>query len=175
MNFHPYLVLSEELAYHVLLYRRFILPMGNYMRKHRRRHGEEQMSQRQIFYWFKKEDTLMIHLDCLSYNLYFKSSDLLLYIQNSRSSFALQDNGGSQSQNVKGHSDSTRPTEHEWPSPSQGHNPSLSGKFCHQKVIQWPWVIRRCHFFEQDWQREDPRPYWWHPLSCDLQISCAEI
>ena len=40
-------------------------------------------------------------------------------------------------------------------------NPSLNQKFCHQKVIQWSWVLRHCHFFEQDWRREDPRPYWW--------------
>ena len=75
------------------------------------------MSQRQLFYWFKKEDTLIIYLDCLSFNLYFKSNDLLLYIQNNRSTFALQDEGSSRSQNAVEHSESTRPTGHEKPPP----------------------------------------------------------
>ena len=75
------------------------------------------MSQRQTFYWFKKEETLMVHLDCLSYNLYFKSSDLLLYIQNNRSTFALQNEGSPRSQNAVRHSESTRPIGHEKPPP----------------------------------------------------------
>jgi len=59
----------------------------------------------------------MIHLDCLSYNLYFKSSDLLLYIQNNKSTFALQNEGSPRSQNAVRHSESSRPAGHERPLP----------------------------------------------------------
>jgi len=59
----------------------------------------------------------MIHLDCLSYNLYFRSCDLLLYIQNNRPTFALKNGGSHRSQNTVRHSESTRPTRHERPPP----------------------------------------------------------
>jgi len=67
---------------------------------------------------------------------------------------------------------------------SQGRNPSLSVKLCHQKVIQWAWVFRCYHFLNKIGEgrirdltgdvpflltfkcamliviRKDPRPYW---------------
>jgi len=56
-----------------------------------------------------------------------------------RSSSLTENNGVSRGQNVEEHSDSTRPT-------SVDRNPSLNEHLHHQKVIQWAWVFRRCHF-----------------------------
>ena len=79
----------------------------------------------------------MIQQDCLSYNLIFTSKvgDLLLYIQNSRSTFALQDNGTFLTRNVTGHSDPPDQLDTKG-LPSRGRNLSLNERFCHQKVIQ---------------------------------------
>ena len=61
----------------------------------------------------------MIHQYFLSYNFISKVGDLLLYIQNSRSTSTLEHIGISRSQNATGHFDSTRPTGHERPPPHE--------------------------------------------------------
>jgi len=118
----------------------------------------------------------MIHQNCLSIITTSKIGDLSLYIWNSRSTSNLSfwEQWRFSKTKCNGsfwfhQTNWTRKT-----SPSQGCNPSLNGRFCYQKVIQWVRFLRPCHFFEQDWWRKDPRPYWWRSLSYDLQISYAE-
>jgi len=90
--------------------------MGTYMSKQRKIWREANESKANILLIQKGrhiDDTSRLSL----VQLYFKSSNLLLYIKNNRSTFALQNEGSHQSQNAVRHSESTRPTGHERPPP----------------------------------------------------------
>ena len=95
----------------------------------------------------------MIHQDSLSYNLVFtsKACDLLLYIQNSRCTFALLDMALLEVEMQRVTLISPDQLDTKGLLPHKAVILRLMDDFTTRKSFNEHGVLRRCHFFEQDW------------------------